>query len=172
MRTRNLMLSLLAAAVLASGGFNSASAQIEEATVKLDGLACPFCAYGLEKKLKKVEGVEKLKIHVKKGTAKLAVKKGRAISIEAVEKAVKDGGFTPREISITVAGRLVERNGQTLLTIPNSEDIFLVDLNEQLKKVREILKGEDKTVRLIGKVARKKEKGHTGHPYVLSIESF
>ena len=172
MRTRNLMLRSLAAAVLALGGFTNASAQIEEATVKLDGLACPFCAYGLEKKLKQVERVEKLEIHVKKGTAKLAVKKGKTLSVETVEKAVKDGGFTPREISITVAGRFTEHDGRTVLTIPEGVDIFLLEANEQLHKVRDALNGEDKVVRLTGRVARKQEEGHTGHPYVLSIECF
>ncbi len=100
------------------------------------------------------------------------MKKGKTLSIEAVEKAVKDGGFTPRDISITVAGRVVEYDGRKVLTIPEGKDIFLLEANEKLKKVREIVKGEDKTVRLTGKVARKQEEGHSGHPYVLSIERF
>ena len=28
-----------------------------EYQLRVDGLACPFCAYGIEKKLKKTEGV-------------------------------------------------------------------------------------------------------------------
>ena len=94
MRTRNLMLSLLD---------SSRSTHREASTAhlltskrpRLNWTVSPghFCAYGLEKKLKKVEAVEKLKIHVKQGSAKLAVKKGRAISVEAVENAVEDAPF-------------------------------------------------------------------------------
>ena len=31
-----------------------------------------------------------------------------------MEKAVKDGGFTPREISMTLTGEWAERDGQTV----------------------------------------------------------
>lgn len=34
----------------------------------VDGLSCPFCAYGLEKKLGEVEGVQSLETNIKDGT--------------------------------------------------------------------------------------------------------
>ncbi|MFQ5787471.1 MAG: hypothetical protein ACE5H1_05770, partial [Thermodesulfobacteriota bacterium] len=40
------------------------SAEPAKVQVKLDGLVCTFCAYNLEKKLKRVEAVEDLKILV------------------------------------------------------------------------------------------------------------
>lgn len=172
MRNVNLMLSLLTVTAFISGAPIRASAQVETAAVKLDGLSCAFCAYGLEKRLKKVEGVEKLEIQVDQGTANLTVKKGKALPIEAVEKAVKDGGFTPREVSLTVMGRLTERNGRAVLTVPDSEEIFLVEPKEQLLKIKEALKGADKAVRLTGKLSQERTEGHTGHPYALSIERF
>lgn len=172
MRKVTLMFSLLTTAALIPGAPLCASAQVEAAAVKLDGLSCPFCAYGLEKKLKKIEGVEKVEIKVDQATAELVVKKGKALSIDEVEKAVKDGGFTPRELSLTVTGRLAERDGRTVLTIPESEEIFLVEGNEQFQKVRETLKGADKPVRLTGKVVQKREEGHASHPHTLSIERF
>ncbi len=107
--------SLVLSLAVVFGAPIEAFAQVEEATVQVDGLSCPFCAYGLEKKLKKVEGIEKLEIKVNEGTAKIRVREDKTLSFEAVEKAVKDGGFTPREISLTVTGRLVERDGRTVL---------------------------------------------------------
>lgn len=172
MRKVNLMFSLLTAAAFLLGASRCASAQVEAAVVKLDGLSCPFCAYGLEKRLKKVEGVEKVEIKVDQATAELTVKKGKALSIEEVEKAVKEGGFTPRELSLTVTGRFAERDGRVVLALPDSEEIFLVEGNEQLQQVRETLKGADKPVRLTGKVAQKREEGHANHPHTLSIERF
>lgn len=172
MRKTNLMFSLLTAAALISGASINASAQVETATVKLDGLSCAFCAYGLEKRLKKVEGVEKVEIKVDQGTANLTLKKGKTLSIEAVEKAVKDGGFTPREISLTVTGRLIERYGRTVLAIPDGEEIFLVEPKEQIQKIKEALKSADKAVRLTGKLSQERAEGHAGHPYALSIERF
>ncbi len=40
-----------------------------EVTVQVDGLSCPFCAYGLEKKLRKVENVARIEIRVNEGRA-------------------------------------------------------------------------------------------------------
>lgn len=34
----------------------------------VDGLSCPFCAYGLEKKLGEVDGVQSLETNIKDGT--------------------------------------------------------------------------------------------------------
>ena len=61
--------------------------------VEVDGLACPFCAYGLEKKLKKLDGVEAIYVDMDKG------KKDAALSEDKIRKAVSDAGFTVRDIT-------------------------------------------------------------------------
>ncbi|MFQ5641749.1 MAG: heavy-metal-associated domain-containing protein, partial [bacterium] len=66
----------------------------------MDGLACPFCAYGLEKKLKKIEGVEKLEIRVNDGVAILYFQEGANIDKDQIAKKVKEAGFTPRKVQI------------------------------------------------------------------------
>ena len=76
-------------------------AQTKQVNVKVDGLSCPFCAYGLEKKIKKLDGVENLKIDVEKGMMTFTVAKGKTVSEEDVKKKVKEAGFTPREITYT-----------------------------------------------------------------------
>ena len=72
-----------------------------EVNVQVDGLSCPFCAYGLEKKLRKVENVASLEIQVSEGRAVLKPKPGTSLDLRAVEQATRDGGFTPREVSVT-----------------------------------------------------------------------
>jgi mercuric ion binding protein len=54
-------------------------------SVRVDGLSCPFCAYGLEKKIKNMEGVEDLSIFIEHGK---------------IEVVFKDKKFTPREIKV------------------------------------------------------------------------
>ncbi|MBI4530019.1 MAG: cation transporter [Candidatus Latescibacteria bacterium] len=172
MRMKNIVHGLLTALLL--GGILSTQglAQVREVTVKLDGLSCPFCAYGLEKKLKKVTGVEKVEIKVDAGITHLTLKKGKSVSVEEVEEAVKEGGFTPGDVTIAVTGHLTERDGRTVVTIPGSGELFLVEPSEQLRKIEEALKGKDKAVNLTGKLSRERLEGHVGHPYVLSIEHF
>ena len=71
----------------------------EKIIVRVDGLSCAFCAYGLEKKLKELKGVEKVEINLKEGKVSLTLKEGETLKDETVKKAVKDSGFTPRDIN-------------------------------------------------------------------------
>lgn len=80
-------------------GISEISAQSQQVQVKVDGLSCPFCAYGLEKKLTKIDGVENLKIDIENGIAVFTVAEGKTVSEEKLKKSVKDAGFTPREIT-------------------------------------------------------------------------
>lgn len=70
--------------------------------VRVDGLSCPFCAYGLEKKFIKNESVENLKIDFDKGLVTFSLKKGKSIDEKTIKKIVKDAGFTPKEVIFPV----------------------------------------------------------------------
>ena len=70
----------------------------KKVTLKVDGLSCPFCAYGLEKKLQKIDGVEKLDIHINDGVVVLYFKKDASVDSATIEKKVKEAGFTLRKI--------------------------------------------------------------------------
>ena len=67
--------------------------------VQVDGLSCPFCAYGLEKKLKTMEGVIKIEIDVENAFALLTIEKGKILSEKSIRDNVKKAGFTAREIT-------------------------------------------------------------------------
>ncbi|MDA2917707.1 heavy-metal-associated domain-containing protein, partial [Nitrospinae bacterium AH_259_B05_G02_I21] len=65
-------------------------ADIEQMVLRVDGLACPFCAYGLEKKLSRLEGVQELDIEMDSGTVTLSLEQGAVISPDELNKAVSD----------------------------------------------------------------------------------
>ncbi len=97
-----LKISALTTSILLLLAFTTLAAanQPQKVTVRVDGLACPFCAYGLEKKLKKIENVEKLEIKINEGVVTLYFKEGAKIDKEQIAKKVKEAGFTPRELQI------------------------------------------------------------------------
>ena len=68
--------------------------------MRVDGLACPYCAYGIEKKLKKVEGVEKIHVDLNKGLVTVNVSEGVILSEEKMKKLFKDAGFTYRNMKL------------------------------------------------------------------------
>ena len=62
--------------------------------VQVDGLNCPFCAYGIEKQLKKLDGVENVDTELALGQISVEVADGDTLSEETVREIIRDAGFT------------------------------------------------------------------------------
>ena len=100
MRTIYSILALVL--VLAAGAVQAE--QSKTVRLRVDGLSCPFCAYGLEKKLKAMEGLEKLDIKINEGLVLMTFKADAVIDSALIAKKVNEGGFTAREIVIIESG--------------------------------------------------------------------
>lgn len=83
--------------ILAAETSSQSSAQ--EIVIRVDGASCPFCAFGLEKRLSRLAGVATVRIEMKAGEAIITLNKGARISEQALRQAVEEAGFTPREIT-------------------------------------------------------------------------
>ncbi len=64
--------------------------------LRVDGLACPFCAYGLEKKLSAIQGVQRTTVDIASGTVSVMMVEGATLDEASAKNAVKDAGFTLR----------------------------------------------------------------------------
>ncbi len=62
----------------------------------VDGLACPFCAYGVEKNVLGLDGVETMDIDINGGFITVVMKAGMVLNEATAAKAVADSGFTLR----------------------------------------------------------------------------
>ncbi len=67
-------------------------------TLRVDGLACPFCAYGVEKQLSAVDGVERVETDIKTGTVTIDMRAGATLDEATARKAVEASGFTFRSL--------------------------------------------------------------------------
>ena len=104
-----------------------AQAQIERVTLRVDGLACPFCAYGLEKKIKNLEGCDSLEIRINEGKAIMKWKRDKALDIDAIHDAVRRAGFTLRSIRGTFTGTVArDKEGYVLVLPPPLGQRFLL----------------------------------------------
>jgi len=66
--------------------------------VRVDGLACPYCAYGIEKKFLGVDSVARIDIDLERGVVIVEGKEGLDLPEELVRRLVKESGFTYRSI--------------------------------------------------------------------------
>ncbi len=107
----------LAVLVLAMVGPSHGS--VERVIVYVDGMACPFCAHNIEKRMKTLEGVDAetaFTVSVEKGLAELAWKQDVQFDPDAVRDQIRRAGFTPAAILITAVGTVerIEGEGERL----------------------------------------------------------
>jgi len=103
--------------VLTMGGPSPGS--VERVIVHVDGMACPFCAHNIEKRMKTLEGVDTemaFTVSVEKGLAELAWRQHVEFDPAAVRDQIRRAGFTPAAILITAVGMVKrdEGNGERL----------------------------------------------------------
>ncbi len=67
--------------------------------IDVAGMTCPFCAYGVEKNLGKLPGVEKAQVSLKAKKARVVMKAGETPDETTIREIIRDAGFTPRESS-------------------------------------------------------------------------
>jgi len=72
-----------------------------EYRMRVDGLACPYCAYGIEKKLKAIEGVGKIDVDLDAGLVVVQVGEGIELTESQMKTLFKDAGFTYRSMTGT-----------------------------------------------------------------------
>jgi len=71
--------------------------------VRVDGLACPFCAYGIEKQFSSLPGVTGTDVNLANGVVIVHVKPGTHLDQAQIAKTVKDAGFTLKQVVSTPA---------------------------------------------------------------------
>ncbi|TCK17855.1 mercuric ion binding protein [Thiogranum longum] len=71
-----------------------------EYRMRVDGLACPYCAYGIEKKLKAIDGVEKIDVNLNAGLVVVDVAEGVELTGSQMKTLFQDAGFTYRSMTV------------------------------------------------------------------------
>lgn len=62
----------------------------------VDGLACPFCTYGVEKKVTGLNGVRKVEIDIDAGLVAVTMADGVTLNEAAARQAIDQAGFSLR----------------------------------------------------------------------------
>ncbi len=88
------LIGMTLAGLLWSGTLLAAQHQY---VLTVDGLACPFCAYGVEKKVSALDGVERVDIDIDDGVVVVSLADGSALTEAVAGNAVSEAGFTMRK---------------------------------------------------------------------------
>lgn len=105
MKTKIIMMLFLG---LISATTVQAQKERDNFKIQVDGLGCPFCAYGLEKKFKEFKGIKNVAIDIETGDFTFTYPAEKKLTLLQIEQQVKEAGYTPVTIRITRANGEIE----------------------------------------------------------------
>ena len=89
MPKKTVLIALVFWSLMAAAGGNRYALEV-------DGLACPFCAYGIEKNLNRLDGVARVETDVASGRVIVEMDDQKILNEAKAREAIEDSGFTLR----------------------------------------------------------------------------
>ncbi|MFI2743029.1 heavy-metal-associated domain-containing protein [Zhouia sp. PK063] len=136
--------------VMVIGTFSS-NAQIQKVDQEVFGMDCAPCAYGLERGLKKMDGLQNVRVSLNDGKAYLELSENNGLSLKQIQKEVKKNGFSAKKAEVVIEGKLISNDDKIEIQTNTETYIVIKDasngLNSKLKpgtvKVKGIVQDED-----------------------------
>lgn len=93
---------------------------------RIYGMDCAPCAYGTERALSRLAGVEAVTVSLNSGEAALRFADESPTMLADIRAVIRKNGFTPKEAVVTVAGEL-ERDGDRLVLATRKADRYVLE---------------------------------------------
>ncbi len=90
------LIPLITLAIAWSGALHATGTWYE---IRVDGLACPYCSYGVEKNLLKADGVESIDIDFVRGVVTVKALGARRFDEAELRRLIDASGFTMRGVT-------------------------------------------------------------------------
>lgn len=144
---KNFILTLVTGLILLPA---ASQAQLLEIKQTVFGMDCAPCAYGLENRIQKLDGVQSASVSLNEGMLTATLHKDNNLKLKTIRKAVEESGFKAKEAEVSAAGTL-DRNeqGRYVLETGSGQRILLETENESLLRK---FSGTRQTVVVSGRV--------------------
>lgn len=84
-------------------GWSADGGQQTTIVAQVNGMSCPFCAYGLRKELLTIPGVTDVKVSLAESQASVTVDLSAKVTDEQIRHAIREAGFSPGPITRNLA---------------------------------------------------------------------
>ena len=76
--------------------------------------------------VQKLPGVESVNVSLERASTEIQLRPGNSITLEQLRSIIKNNGFTAKEATVTVVGKLIERGGQPALDVTGTNTVMLI----------------------------------------------
>ncbi len=137
-----------------------ADAQLLQVKQTVFGMDCAPCAYGLEKRLKNLDGVTEAQVSLNEGLATTEMTTQSRLKLSMIREAIRESGFSAEDAVIRARGTLKQEDGRWIFEVPGGEHFAV----EQPPGDQPTKQGfEQGRVVLSGRVAKGEPDEHGGY---------
>ena len=76
--------------------------------------------------VQKLPGVESVNVSLERASTEIQLRPGNSITLDQLRSIIKNNGFTAKEATVTVVGKLIERGGQPALEVTGTNTVMLI----------------------------------------------
>jgi len=138
-------------ALLTIFSLSGVMAQLIKVDQEVFGMDCAPCAYGLERGLKKMDGLEKVQVSLNDGKAYLKLASDNKLTLQKIQEEVRNNGFSAKNAEVTIVGQLVKNenawqvnvNGETFIVSSDTPSEIVKSLNTGKIKLKVFVKDKE-----------------------------
>ena len=120
-------------------GIGTISGQIAKVDQEVYGMDCAPCAYGLERGLKKMDGLQEVRVSLNDGKAYLELAEKNDLTLRSIQEEVKKNGFSAKKAEVVIMGNLNKVDGQWFIETDNER--FAVSQDTSIELVQKLAVG-------------------------------
>ena len=132
-----------------------ARSEILEMRQTIYGMDCSSCSHPLGIALKRLPGVESVEVSLERGEAEIRLMPGNTLTVEDVQSVIRKGGFETKEVDLSVAGTLVEKDAR--LAIAVGRETYLIGPESRAAELRKL--GPGKAIHAHGRLETNSKRG-------------
>ena len=120
-------------------GIGTISGQIARVDQEVYGMDCAPCAYGLERGLKKMDGLQEVRVSLNDGKAYLGLAEKNDLTLRSIQGEVKKNGFSAKKAEVVLMGNATKEDGQWYIETDNER--FAVSQDTSVELVQKLAVG-------------------------------
>lgn len=124
-RHRNILGCVIGVFALWGMAIVPADASLRQVEHEIRGMDCAPCAYGMQKSLQKLDGVEDVQVSLNNAMGTLTLAPGNEVTFEQIREVIRDGGFKPMAATARIAGTLKRDGGRAILITESGQEYRL-----------------------------------------------
>lgn len=109
----------------------AANAEYRQVNMTVFGMDCAPCAHAIHVSMKGIKGVDKVNVDLNTGLVAISLDPGNTANMHQFEEAVEKNGFTHKDATIIVRGKLTGTAGAPILEVAGTADHYALTPSAQ-----------------------------------------